>query len=486
MKKFFLVWFIWLYAVSALYVKPKLALEDDFYIAPDNIDDYSEGDVIRHRPAPGMIRSIYYPIEIKNAWQFLVRSTDSRGNATAIVTTVLEPFDADPTKLLSYQFAEDSASIDCSPSYSILFGAKMDTVVLQAEMILLTTGLSRGWFVVAPDYEGPQGAFTAGRQAGHATLDSIRAVLNTQNITRIDPDAKVAMWGYSGGTIASGWAAQLQPKYAPELKDNLIGVAVGGWVTNITLTAQATDQTIFAGLIPNCINGIILEFPYLKDTVYNSLNEDRRDWFFRAKDQCLLNSIFKYAFHNFFSGLHPYFKDGWSFFQMEEIKEIVDYNTLALTEDQGYPEIPMFVFHSTADEVVPFPGAQRAYENYCDWGIDSLEFAVSNSTGHVLEVVEGSGAAIKWLSDRFEGKDPVKGCKKTVRRTNLEYPGADLSYYQIARTLYTSFSGEIGVSYPRNTTSTEAFDDKYEWVVEQLTKIGPIPFKKRADQYLIE
>ena len=33
--------------------------------------------------------------------------------------------------------------------------------------------------------------------------------------------------GYSGGTIATGWAAQLQPRYAPELKGQLIGAAVG-------------------------------------------------------------------------------------------------------------------------------------------------------------------------------------------------------------------------------------------------------------------
>ena len=41
------------------------------------------------------------------------------------------------------------------------------------------------------------------------------------------------MWGYSGGTVATGWAAALQPTYAKELKSNLIGAAMGGFVTNI-------------------------------------------------------------------------------------------------------------------------------------------------------------------------------------------------------------------------------------------------------------
>lgn len=472
LRLLYLLWFCAL--ASALYLKPKLPEDDDFYSAPLNLEDYSEGDIIRHRSAPLMIRSIYYPINVKNAWQFLVRSTDSVGNATAVVTTVLEPYDADPTKLLSYQFAEDSPSANCAPSYSILFGAKMDTIVAQLEMVLLSTGLSRGWYVVAPDYEGTQGAFTAGRQSGHATLDSIRAALNTQNTTGIDPDAKVAMWGYSGGTIASGWAAQLQPKYAPELKDSLIGVAVGGLVTNITLTAEATDGGIFAGLIPNAMNGIIQEFPELRSVLLDTMTESKQSMFEEAADLCLATSVLKYAFHDFFGGSNPYVKQGWSFFNRDDVKLVVDLNTLALTEDDGVPDIPLFVFHGTEDEIVPFSGAQRAYENYCDWGIESFEFAVSNTTGHILEVLEGSGAAIKWLEDRFAGKEVVKGCQRTVRTTNLEYPGSDLAYYQLVKTLITSIpGGEIGDSYPRNATVPERFDKKVDWIIEKIMEIGP-------------
>lgn len=462
--------------VHALYLQPELPLEDDFYLAPSDIQDFDEGEIIRWRPAPLMIRSIYIPINIKNAWQFLVRSQDSHGNATAIVTTVLEPYDADPSKVLSYQFAEDSPSANCAPSYSILFGAKMDTLVAQLEMLLLSTGLSRGWYVVAPDYEGPQGAFTAGRQSGQATLDSIRAILTTQNITGIEPDAKVAMWGYSGGTIASGWAAQLQPLYAPELQPNLIGVAVGGWVTNITLTAEATDGTIFAGLIPNAITGLIQEYTELRPLLDSLLAGKRRDKFLEAADMCLLPAIANFAFHTVFSGRHPYVTEGWDFFQREEVKAVVDENTLALVEEDGVPEIPIFVFHGSEDEIVPISGARRAYKNYCEWGIGSLEFAEANTTGHILEVLEGSGAAIKWLEDRFAGIPPVEGCQKTVRTTNLEYPGADLSYYQLVQTLFLSIpGGKIGESYPRNATVPGYFEDRVDWLTEVIEKIGPLP-----------
>ncbi|WP_280295038.1 lipase family protein, partial [Nocardia abscessus] len=40
------------------------------------------------------------------------------------------------------------------------------------------------------------------------------------------PDAPTVVTGFCGGAIASGWAAQLAPEYAPEL--NLVGAAFGG------------------------------------------------------------------------------------------------------------------------------------------------------------------------------------------------------------------------------------------------------------------
>ena len=74
-------------------------------------------------------------------------------------------------------------------------------------------------------------------------------------------------WGYSGGSLASGWAAALQPKYAPELKKNLIGAALGGFVTNITATAEATDGTLFAGLVPNALSGLANEYRIQRNTL---------------------------------------------------------------------------------------------------------------------------------------------------------------------------------------------------------------------------
>ena len=70
--------------------------------------------------------------------------------------------------------------------------------------------LQQGYTVVTSDYEGPADDFGAGRESGEGTLDAIRAADHQLRVsTRRTP---VALTGYSGGSIASMWAAQLQPR----------------------------------------------------------------------------------------------------------------------------------------------------------------------------------------------------------------------------------------------------------------------------------
>ena len=90
-----------------------------------------------------------------------------------------------------------------------------------------------GWIVSSPDYEGPGSSFSAGRLSGHGVLDGLRAALNFGSTLGLSSGVKVAGFGYSGGAIATGWAAALQPSYAPELTSKLVGWSYGGTPANI-------------------------------------------------------------------------------------------------------------------------------------------------------------------------------------------------------------------------------------------------------------
>lgn len=183
-------------------------LQDPWYTAPDGFESAKPGDVLRIREAPGNLTSL--ASNCSAAYNILYRTTNSQYKPDWAVTTVFVPVTESPA-LLSYQIPYDSAWLDASPSYAFYTSDGVRS------LLDISTGLSSGWFVNVPDYEGPLASFTAGVQSGHATIDSIRAAFNANETLGLDVDARYAMWGYSGGALASEWAAELAVQYAPEV-----------------------------------------------------------------------------------------------------------------------------------------------------------------------------------------------------------------------------------------------------------------------------
>lgn len=183
-------------------------LQDPWYTAPDGFESAKPGDVLRIREAPGNLTSL--ASNCSAAYNILYRTTNSQYKPDWAVTTVFIPVTESPA-LLSYQIPYDSAWLDASPSYAFYTS---DGVRSLRD---ISTGLSSGWFVNVPDYEGPLASFTAGVQSGHATIDSIRAAFNANETLGLDVDARYALWGYSGGALASEWAAEMAVQYAPEV-----------------------------------------------------------------------------------------------------------------------------------------------------------------------------------------------------------------------------------------------------------------------------
>lgn len=174
------------------------------------------------------------------AYQLLYRTTGSQNNATFAVTTVLVPSSKPANALLSYQIPYDSAYINSSPSYTLYSGVYQD----------IRAALGKGYFVTVPDYEGPLASFTAGHMSGHATLDAVRATLDAADLYGLPGDPLCAMWGYSGGALATEWAAELQPMYAPDL--SFAGAAMGGLTPNVTSVLLSVNKEVTAGLAPVC------------------------------------------------------------------------------------------------------------------------------------------------------------------------------------------------------------------------------------------
>lgn len=105
---------------------------------------------------------------------------------------------------------EDSSLVNCAPSFALQQNADNDGILgdtyNKVSILFILSLLEKGWIVSILYLEGPHDAFLANNRAGHAVLDGIRTVLASPGVSS---EADVAMWGYSGGSLATGFAAEL-------------------------------------------------------------------------------------------------------------------------------------------------------------------------------------------------------------------------------------------------------------------------------------
>lgn len=361
--------------------------EDPFYVPDPGFESAAPGTVLRSRVVQATGLRIPLPVD---ATQALVRSTDAHGRPMAIVTTLLvprTPLLATRRPLLSYQPAIDSLGDQCQPSYTLRTGTL-------AEIPVFLPTLLRGWAVVVSDYQGPLNAYGAGRLEGQATLDGIRAALALGGTGLRGLDTPVGMWGYSGGALATGWAAELAPTYAPEL--HLVGAATGGTPSDLQAAGHQIDGGPASGLFLSAAIGVSREYPEILDL----LNDAGRQLVEDIGDTCVAQASAGYPFRS----LADY---STSATPLEEpvAEAVLDANHMGTSA----PTIPMYVYHSYFDELIPYATARQLRSDWCAGGTP-VQFSTDYVSEHISLVATGSTAAIAYLANRFAGRPPNSNC----------------------------------------------------------------------------
>ncbi|CAO3609205.1 unnamed protein product [Cunninghamella blakesleeana] len=387
---------------------------DPFYKPPSNFKKVKAGTVFRIRKAPNPIAYFStFPQNLKDVYQILYRTTDGLGQPTVTVTTLMVPYNADTSKLVSYQVMQDSSSPECAPSQVLQKGDGLKGVITQTELLFIDTLLGRGWYVSVPDYESFGGYFGVGLMAGQAVLDNVRASLASTKTTKLKASAKVQLWGYSGAAIATGWATQIKETYAPEL--NIIGAAFGGTPSNLNATLNTANKGPFSGLIAAGINGLANQYPDVAKYVDKTLIPSKKKDFYKANKMCLAEVV-----------LHYPLKDMSSYFKRKDYLDdpvaakALNRNILGKSKP---PKFPIFMYHSEKDEIIPYAPAADLYQTWCKQGAN-IHFVKDKLSEHIILFVTGGANAINFLDDRFNNKTYASGCSKRTTITSALDPGA--------------------------------------------------------------
>lgn len=411
---------------------------DPFYIAPSGYEGQKPGTILRSRTIEGIAFPGGQAFSTNGTFQLLYRSTDSTGNASTAVTTMIVPNNANTTRLLSYQTAEDSSWINCAPSYTIQAGSPSnfgggDTSSI--ELLFITAALDQGWIVNVPDYEGSKAAYTSGLQAGQATLDSVRAALASSQLTGIDPNAEYQMWGYSGGALASEWAAELQPSYAPEL--NFIGTALGGVTPSVLSVINTINKQSSAGLVAAGLNGLTNGFPDFHDLVYAHLIPSTADDFLRPQSQCLNDDESQFAMQDIFS----YFDIGDRLLDEPVTRSVL--NATGVMGVHGTPKMPLHVYKSVQDEISVVADTDALVTELCAQG-SQIEYIRDLTADHEIEAISGSGGAFVFLINRFNGVPAGTSCSTQTVATDLGLETLAVFGMSIAEALLASLRVPVG------------------------------------------
>jgi len=377
-------------AVTHGAVQPAAAIpppdDDAFYDPPAGYESQAPGTILRTRPVT--VTGLGIPIPVK-ATQMLVRSTDAQGRPVAVVSTLMMPITPylGRRPLLSYQPATDSLGDECNPSYLLRIG-------LEKEVALIGSGLLKGWAVVVTDYQGPRDAFGAGHMAGQATLDGIRAAERLPGTGLAGTSTPVGMWGYSGGGLATGWAGQLQPTYAPELK--IKGIAAGGTPGDLQAAGEVMDGSPFSGLFLAASVGLSREYPELLSVI----NERGHEMIEQIGDMCYADASIAFPFRRLaeFTTVpdplhHP------------TVTAVLDRNRMGASA----PTAPVLLYHSVFDELIPYASATELRDRWCDRG-GRVAFHTDIASEHVVLAVTGAPLALSYLSARFLGLPAPNGC----------------------------------------------------------------------------
>jgi pimeloyl-ACP methyl ester carboxylesterase len=374
--------------------RPLLPLEDPFYQPPPGYQHAPPGMVLRSRDVELAFLGLI-PQRVR-ATQLLYRTTDTNGKPEAAVTTVIVPPDRDPEQtcpLLSYQCAIDAVTSRCFPSYAMRRHAKSLGALPQLEFLLINAALAEGWAVSVPDHEGPKGKWGVPHEPGYCILDGIRAALSSERLG-LSPSAPVTLWGYSGGGLATAWAAETCADYAPEL--DIVGAALGSPVADLGHTFHRLNGSFLSGIPALVIAALAHAYPDLNRVIQEHTNEKGLAMLHRLETMTTVGAVLLMARKDVGDYLDQPLDE---ILAMPEVQHVFDDVNLGTK----VPTPPVLIIQAVHDYLIDVHDIDALAHTYSDGGAD-VTYHRDAFCEHIILHPLSAPMALRWLQDRFAGR----------------------------------------------------------------------------------
>ncbi|MGK8524120.1 lipase family protein [Nocardia asteroides] len=362
-----------------------------FDLRPPDLGELAEGQVIEVRD----VRATAAPLlvlPIQRALLVKYRTTDAHGAPSYATATLIVPAapwpGTGPRPVVVNNLPIDALGRTCTPGYTLAHGLNPDTSFTNFLPPTTHVAALRGYAVLIPDHEGPSMAYAEPIVAGHAVLDSIRAV------RALLPEefgaAAFGIAGYSGGAIATHGAVKLINGYAPELADVIVGAALGGVPADYEILARSMNGNLASAVFMGAVLGIGRERPEILGAMNNLAQ-----WVATSpvKDMCgsSYGAIGVLMLPIDIAANFP-----------DPLNSALAADIYRVTRMAGMKSAtPLYIYNGEQEFWIPAEGARNLYLEQCRLGVPSVYRSVLGE--HIIAGALGYPEAMVWLDERLRG-----------------------------------------------------------------------------------
>lgn len=416
---------------AAAYVPPPE--EDPFYRYEGStpLAQIPPGSVLKTRTFSSYhIAGLPTPVRVV---QLLYRSIGALGEPTVNVTSVLiPPLVLGEPKVVSYQSFYDSLNPREDPSYKIaLEASEPPKLSLQSpgpdsEELFIAPFLLAGDTVVVTDIEGEEADFAAGPVYGFNTIFGIQAALNSPQ-TGLAETHKIAMIGYSGGAIGTGWGVELAPAYDPAVNARLVGASMGGVLVDPLHNLHYIEGSEkWSGVMPMALIGIGRAYHI---DVYQYANRYGTELFNRLQKAGIGEAEGHYpglTWSQIAKRQYPF---------PESIPQLVEVANQLIMGSDGTPTAPLLITQGAGGEQEGTPGykpgigpgdgvmiagdVRSLAREYCERGV-KLDYREYKPLDHTQTAIPWFVETLLWVQARFLGLPAPQNCGSIPPGNSLE------------------------------------------------------------------
>jgi alpha-beta hydrolase superfamily lysophospholipase len=375
-------------------IRPQLPTDDPFYDPPPGFQHAAPGTVLRSRDVEvaflGLVPQKF------TATQLLYRTTDMNGEAEVTVTTVIAPAERAPeglTPVVSYQCAIDAVTSRCFPSYALRRWSLAPGAIAQFEFLLIAAVLAEGWAVSVPDHEGPRGTWGTPYEPGYRILDGLRAALSSEELN-LSTDAPIGLWGYSGGGLASAWAAEMSGSYAPEL--NIVGAVLGSPVADLGHAFRRLNGSFYSGLPAMVVAALSHVYPELDRIIQKHATDEGKAMLLRVENMTTAHAVLRLIGMDMDKLVDRPLNE---ILDMPEVKHVFD----SIKLGTAVPTPPVLIVQAVHDRIVSVGDIDELTHIYKSGGA-SVTYHRDMFSEHMLLHPLSAPMTLRWLTDRINGK----------------------------------------------------------------------------------